>query len=189
MALGHLPHDTGLLGRTHGCPATIIGHLLHPALARRSFRNEQIGTFCKFCNGIAGAGIPGKDNHAIRRFETIGIGLVLASSRTFMEIEMAVFDGRHLDIRVLVNHTRANIMTEEHLVYRQRATSVGDPDLGTDGVILHSGFDQLFGPGRAIDMDRLGALLIPRDRQQRTETGCVIVVMMSDKDNSDFAKR
>jgi hypothetical protein len=36
-------------------------------------------------------------------------------------------------------------------------------------------------------MYRFGAILIPRNRQQRTETGRVIVVMMSDKDSSDFA--
>jgi hypothetical protein len=36
-------------------------------------------------------------------------------------------------------------------------------------------------------MDRLGAILIPRNRQQRAETGRVIVVMVSDKDDSDFA--
>jgi hypothetical protein len=35
-------------------------------------------------------------------------------------------------------------------------------------------------------MDRFGAILIPRHRQQRTETGYVIVVMMSDKDSADF---
>jgi hypothetical protein len=78
-------------------------------------------------------------------------------------------------------------MTEEHLGYRYCAASVGYPDLCTDTEILHSRLDQVFCSGRAIDMDRLGALLIPRDRQQRTETGCVIVVMVSDKDNSDFA--
>jgi hypothetical protein len=112
---------------------------------------------------------------------------VLASSRTFMEIEMAIFDRRHFDVRVLINHTRADIVTEKHLGYRYCAATVGNPDLGADTEILHSRLDQLFRSGRAIDMDRLGAILIPRDRQQCTETGCVIVVMVGDKDNSDFA--
>ena len=35
-------------------------------------------------------------------------------------------------------------------------------------------------------MDRLGAILIPRNRQQRTKPGCVIVVMVSDKYCSDL---
>ncbi len=118
MSLGHLPHNAGLLGQAHGLPATIIGHLLHSTLARRGFRDEQIGAFRKFSDGIARAGIPREHNHAIRCFKTIGIGLVLAGSRAFMEIKMAVFDGRHLDVRVLVNHPGADIMTEEHLSYR-----------------------------------------------------------------------
>ena len=186
MPLGHLTHDAGLLGRGHGLPATVIGHLFHPALARRGFRDEQIGVFRKFRDGIAGAGIPGKHNHAIRRFKTIGIGLVLAGSRAFMEIKMAVFDGRHLDVRVLINHPGADIMTEEYLGYRHAATSVGNPDLGTDSEILNSGLDQLCCPGRAIDMDRFSAILIPRHRQQRTKTSRVIVMMVSDKNNADF---
>jgi hypothetical protein len=36
-------------------------------------------------------------------------------------------------------------------------------------------------------MDRFGAILIPCNRQQCTETGRVIVVMMSYKDSSDFS--
>ena len=39
-SLRRLPHDAGLLRRGHGLPATVIGHLLHPALARRCFRDE-----------------------------------------------------------------------------------------------------------------------------------------------------
>ncbi len=77
-------------------------------------------------------------------------------------------------------------MTEEHLGYRYGATSVGNPDLGTDSEILHSGLDQLFCPGRAIDIDRFGALLIPRNRHQRTKARCVIVMMMRDKNSSDL---
>jgi hypothetical protein len=111
---------------------------------------------------------------------------VLAGSRAFMESKMAVFDRRHFDVRILVNHPDADIMTEKHLDYGDRAAAIGDPDLGTDLEVLHSGFDELFCSGRAVDMDRLGAILIPRNRQQRTKASCVIVVMVSDKDNSDF---
>jgi hypothetical protein len=77
-------------------------------------------------------------------------------------------------------------VTEKHLGYRYCAATVGNPDLGADTEILHSRLDQLFRSGRAIDMDRLGAILIPRDRQQRTKASCVIVVMVSDKNDSDF---
>ena len=93
---------------------------------------------------------------------------MLAGSRPFMEIKMAVFDGRHLDVRVLVNHPGADIMTEEHLRYRYGAASVGNPDLSTNGEIRHSGLDQLYCPVRAIDINGFGAILIPRNRQQRT---------------------
>jgi hypothetical protein len=171
MLVGHLPHDASLLGSGHGFPATIIGHLLHAALARRCFRDDQISISCEFRDCIAKAGIPGKHNHAIRRFEPVGIGLVLAGSRAFMKSKMAVFDGRHLDIRVFINNPGADIMTEEDVGYRHAAASVRNPDLGTDGEILDSGLDQLFCPGRARDMDRFGALLIPRRRQQRPDGG------------------
>jgi len=76
---------------------------------------------------------------------------------------MAVFDCRHFDVRVLINHTRADIMTEKHLDYRNRAAAIGDPDLGTNLEVLHSGLHELFCSGRAVDMDRLGAILIPRN--------------------------
>ncbi len=91
MSLGGLPHDAGLLDRSHGLPATAIDHLLHPTLERRGFRDEQIGAFCKFSDGIARAGIPRKHNHAVRRFKAIGIGLVLAGSRAFMEMQNGCF--------------------------------------------------------------------------------------------------
>ena len=83
-----------------------------------------------------------------------------------MEIKMAVFDGRHLDVRALVNHPGADIMPEEHLGDRYGAACVGNPDLSTNGEILHSGRDQLYCPRRAVDIDRFGAILIPRNRQQ-----------------------
>src|SRR5919109_4815874 len=100
---------------------------------------------------------------------------------------MAVFDGRHPDVCVLINHTRADIMTVKHLRYRYAAASVGDSDLGTNRKILDSGLNQLYCPGRTIDVNRLGAILIPHNRQQRPETGCVIVMVMSDKNSSDLA--
>ncbi len=99
---------------------------------------------------------------------------------------MAVFDGRHFDVRVLVNHPGADIMTEEHLGYRYGAASVGDPDLSTNGEILDSGLDQVFCPGRAIDIDRFGAILIPRNRHQRPKTRRVIVMMVGDENSSDL---
>jgi hypothetical protein len=187
VSLGHLPHDARLHGRVHGLPATIIGHLLHPTLTRRRLRNEQIGTFCKFCDGVARAGVSGKHGYSIRRFKTIGIRLVLARSRAFVETKMAVFDSRHLDIHVVVNQSGANIVAEEHLSYRHGAASVGNPDLSTYREIHHSGRHQLYGPGRPIDMDRLRAILIPHNRQQRTKTSCVIVMMVSDKNSSDLS--
>jgi hypothetical protein len=112
---------------------------------------------------------------------------VPAGSRAFMERKMAVFDGRHLDVRVLVNHPVANVMTEEQLGYRHCATSVGNPDLGTNGKIPHSGLHQLFCPGRAIDVNRLRTLTIPRQRHQGTKARCVIVMMMRNKNCSDLS--
>jgi hypothetical protein len=104
-----------------------------------------------------------------------------------MESKMAVFDGRNFDVRVLVNHPGANIMTEEHPGYRYGATSIGNPDLGTYGEILHSGLDQLFCPGRAIDVDRLRALAIPRQGHQSTKARGVIIMMVRNKDCSDLS--
>ena len=112
---------------------------------------------------------------------------MLASSWTFMESKMAVFDGCHLDVRILKNHPGADIMTEEHLGYRYGAASISNPDLGTYGEILHGGFNQLYCFGRAIDIDRLRTLSIPRNRQQRTKTGCVIVMMVRNENDSDLS--
>src|SRR5215467_11035068 len=115
MSLGGLPLRASLLLRSHLLPAAAFDHSLHPILERRSFGDEQIGAFRKFSDGIAGAGIPRKHNHSPRRFKAIGIGLVLAGSRAFMKIKVSVFDGRHLDVRVLINYASANIMTGKHL--------------------------------------------------------------------------
>jgi hypothetical protein len=52
-----------------------------------------------------------------------------------MGIKVAVFGGGHLDVCVLV--PSADIMTDEHLGCWYGAASVGYPDFGTDGEILH----------------------------------------------------
>src|SRR5215813_13270585 len=141
MALSSLLHDAFLLRRCHSFPATIFDHRLLPILARRSFANEQIGTFCKFSDGIAKAGISRKHDHAIRRFKPIGIRLVLPRSQALVESKMAVFNGRHFGICILIDHPGANIMTEEHIGYRHRAASVRYPDLGASAAILDGSLD------------------------------------------------
>ena len=78
-------------------------------------------------------------------------------------------------------------MSEEHLRDRHGAAAVADPDLGADGEILHRGFDQIFRPRRTIDVDRLGTVLIPRDRHKRAEPCSVIVMMMGNEDRPDVA--
>jgi hypothetical protein len=118
----------------------------------------------------------------------IGIGLVLASSRACMEIEMVVFDGRHLDVGVLINHSSANIMTEEHLGYWYGAPSIGYPDLGTDGALLHGGFGQFFSPGRAIDVDWLRLLAIPRHGHECTKARGVVVMIVRKKNRADLSE-
>src|SRR5919108_466542 len=187
VTLRGLSHTAGLLGWGHGLPATVVDHRLLPIFARTSFGHQQIRACRKFSDGIAGAGISRKDDHAIRGFKTIGIRLVLAGSRAFMESKMAVFGGRHLDVRVVVNHPGANVMTEEQPGYRYGATAVSNPDLGTYGEILYSGPDQLFSPGRAIDVDRFRALAIPRQGHQRTKSSCVIIMMVCNKNRSDLS--
>ena len=82
---------------------------------------------------------------------------MLARSRAVvMKAKMGVFDGRHFDVRVLVNHPGAEIMAEVHPGDRHCAAAVSGPDLRADGEVLQGGFDQVFRPRRAIDMDRLG---------------------------------
>src|SRR5262249_9482133 len=141
VTLSSLSHDAFLLCGSHGLPATVFDHHLLPILARRSFSDEQIGTFCKFSDAIAKTGISRKHDHAIRRFKPIGIRLVLPRSQAFVESKMAVFNGSYLDIFVLIDQPGANIMTEEHIGYRRGAASIGDSDLGADREILHSGFN------------------------------------------------
>src|SRR5713101_9231208 len=132
MSLGHLLLDADLFFGGHQLPLTGFDQQLHPVFDRIRFRDEKIGTSRKCSKGIAGAGIPGEHNHAARRVETIGIRLVLAGSRALMKIKMTIFDGRHFDIGVLVNHSGPDIMTEEQLAYRYRTAAVGNPDLSTN---------------------------------------------------------
>ena len=101
-------------------PATVIDHILHPNFKFFRCRDEQIRAFRKFSEGLVRASISREHDHPVGRFKTIGIGLVLAGIRAFMEIKMVVFDGRHLDVHILVNHSDADVMTEQHLRYRHR---------------------------------------------------------------------
>ena len=112
---------------------------------------------------------------------------MLARSWPCMKREMAIFDGRHPDIRVLVNNPGANIATHEYLGYRYGPASVGNTDLGTDREVPHSGFDQFFCLRRTVNMDWLCALSIPRQRQERSEARGVIVVMVRNKNRSDVS--
>src|SRR5258708_1148147 len=104
-----------------------------------------------------------------------------------MKPKMGISYAGELDVGMVENHSGAHIVAEEQLVYRYRATSVGNPDLGTDGEILHRGLDQIFCPWRAIDIDGLGSLVIPSDGHERTESCSVIVVMVSDEDSSHIS--
>jgi len=60
-------------------------------------------------------------------------------------------------------------MTEKYLSNRDATPSIGHSDFGTDGQVLRSSLDQICRPWRTIDVDRLDAILIPRDRHQRRE--------------------
>ena len=72
-----------------------------------------------------------KNDNAGGGVEAIGIGFVLFRSRPFVESEVGIFDCRYLDISILVNQSGANVVTEEQLLNRYRAASIGNSDLGT----------------------------------------------------------
>jgi hypothetical protein len=78
-------------------------------------------------------------------------------------------------------------VANEHLRNRRGNAPVGNSDLGTNVEILHSSPDKRFGRGRAIDIDRFGAILIPRGRHQPTEPRSMIVVMMGEKHRGQIA--
>src|SRR5215470_7040865 len=78
-------------------------------------------------------------------------------------------------------------MAIENLSDRDRAPAVSNPDLGTDGVILHGRLNQRLCRGRTIYVDRACALVVPCDRHQRTKSCGVIVMVMGDEDCPDVA--
>jgi len=78
-------------------------------------------------------------------------------------------------------------MTEEHLGDRNGPTSVGNPDLGTYGEVLHRRLDQVFCPGRTVDIDWLSPLVILCIGHQRTKTRRMIIMVMREKNSSDVA--
>jgi len=61
------------------------------------------------------------------------------------------------------------------------------PNLGADGEILYSSLHQIFGPGRAVDVDGCRPLIVPGGGHQRTEARGVVVVTMRDEDRADVA--
>src|SRR5215831_1125871 len=78
-------------------------------------------------------------------------------------------------------------MAIEYLSDGDREPAVGNPDLGTDGVILHGRLNQRLCRGRTIYVDRACALVVPCDRHQRAKSCGVIVMVMSNEDGSDVA--
>src|SRR5262249_53993201 len=73
-----------------------------------------------------------KHDHAVRRFETIGIRLVFAGGWAFVKSKMAILNGRYLDIYVLIDQPGADIMTQKHFGYRHSAASIGNSDFRAD---------------------------------------------------------
>src|SRR5262249_48059261 len=141
MSRGHLLFNTDLLVGGHYLPLTGLDQQSHTLFDRICFGHEEISASRKFSKGIVGAGVTCEHDHAVRCIEAIGIRFVLARGWALMESKMGVFDGCHLHVGVLKNHSSADIMAEEQLIYRYCAASVGDPDLSTNGEILHRSLD------------------------------------------------
>jgi hypothetical protein len=106
--------------------------VLHPLLNGISLRHKQICASREFDKPIEGTGITCENDYAARSVETIGIGFVLSRGRPFVESEVGIFDCCYLDIGILVNQSGANVVTEEQLLNRYRAASIGNSDLGTE---------------------------------------------------------
>ena len=87
---------------------------------------------------------------------------MLAGSLAFVKAEVGVLDRGHFDIGILVKRPGSSIMAVEYLSDRFAAPAVGDPDFGADAVIMDRRFDQFLRARRTVDVDRLGALAIPR---------------------------
>jgi hypothetical protein len=86
--------------------------------------------FGELDEAVEGSSITCENDYAARGVEAIGIGFVFSRSRSFVESKMGVFDCRHLDIGILVNHSGTDVVTEEQLANRYRTASVGNSDLG-----------------------------------------------------------
>src|SRR5262249_36810809 len=91
------------------------------------------------------------------------------------------------DICVLVDQTGSDIVAFENLSDRYRAPTIGNPAIGADAVIPHGGFNQRLGRRGPVDVDRACALVVPRDRPQRTKPWSVIVMVMGNEDRADVA--
>ena len=113
---------------------------------------------------------------------------MLAGSRASMKSKMAVFNRRYLDVCVLINVAKADIVSEKDVDYRHGAASIGNPDLRAYDEILHGGLDQLLRFERAVDVDRLRTLAIPRQGHQRTKASRMIVMMVRNENRSDLSQ-
>ena len=100
---------------------------------------------------------------------------------------MGVFDGRDLDIRVLVNRAGAGIVTEEYFDRGNRPHPLADPDVRTHGEELHQRLDARVRPGRPVNVDRPGSVEIIFAGEQPAETAGVVTVRMGDEDIVDVA--
>ena len=83
----------------------------------------------------------GRPDELVRGVDIIGTPLNALNRIILTGTKMAVFNGRHFDICVLIDQPGADIMTEEHIGYRHRAASVRYPDLGADAAILDGSLD------------------------------------------------
>jgi len=104
-----------------------------------------------------------------------------------MEFKMRGFSRRHFDLCILIDQSRADIVTEEHLIYGYAPTSISNPDFSAYAEVLHCGLYQVFCPRRAIHIDGLSTLVVPGDRHQRSKPCHMVVVKMREENGSNIS--
>src|SRR5438874_1384581 len=102
-------------------------------------------------------------------------------------MEMGVLDGRHLNVRILIDDAGSRVATEEHLGNRNGAGAVAYSDVRAYRQVVHQSLDRRRGTGRAVNRDGVCALEVVFGRKQAPQASGMVAMRMSNEDGVDVS--
>ncbi|HEY7791000.1 MAG TPA: hypothetical protein VIC33_10835 [Vicinamibacterales bacterium] len=116
--------------------------------------DENIGAFCQLCDGVAWAGVSGKHDDPVRRFDPNGVGLHLLPRLRRHQRVMRILRGSHANPVVLEDESLLrNLMDMEGVGRLRRRELFGGKHTVRDADVPKSGINEFRGMWRPVDVE------------------------------------